>query len=556
MAKTQDVATRPYGRQALRSQLIVTTRPDPRMSLAALEDAVAAEGGALEPLFGRSRGHLREHLLTLRARGARVPDLGVFHAVTAPEARYTAIARRVGRVQGVTGAYVKPPADAPASTTTTAPAGATTAYSCAETWCTPLGWAPTPTPDLSPSQGYLDPAPEGIDARYAWTRGDGTGVGVEIVDVEREWRFTHEDLVAGGGLAGGFPVDCIRERNHGAAILGILSGDDNAFGITGICPDAGVRGVSTRQPGVPENGIPGTADTARAICEAADLLTQTGAQLDTGHIILLELQRVGPGGYNIAVEWWWDDLVAIRYATSLGLIVVEAAGNGHPDTGAGTSLDHARYQTADPGFPALWTNPFRRAAVDSGAIIVGAGAPPVGTVRADRSRLSYSNWGACVDAQGWGDEVVTSGYGCLQGGANEDRWYVADFGGTSAASAMVAGALACVQGFLRGRGAPPLTSASARALVRADANGSPQQPDGAQYPRSQRIGPRPNLRKLIARVAARGATPVARPPRFPRNPPFEFRPPPGGRIPPRPPRPQPDPAPPSRGRRGARRRRR
>ena len=38
---------------------------------------------------------------------------------------------------------------------------------------------------------------------------------------------------------------------------------------------------------------------------------------------------------------------------------------------------------------------------------------------ADRSRLDFSNYGALIDAQGWGREVTTCGYGDLQGGANE-----------------------------------------------------------------------------------------------------------------------------------------
>ena len=226
-----------------------------------------------------------------------------------------------------------------------------------------------------------------------------------------------------------------------------------------------------------------------------------GTKLGTGHIILLELQRVGPGGYNIPVEWWPDDLAAIMYATSLGLLVVEAAGNGHPSTLQGVSLDAAMFDTADVGFPSGWRNPLDRRHVDSGAIIVGAGVPPVGTSRVDRSRMAYSNWGRCVDVQGWGDEVVTTGYGCKQGGVDEDRWYIQDFGGTSAASAMVAGTLACVQGYRRRTRGLLLDSRRARALLRA--TGSRQKADGSQFPLSQHIGPRPNLRKMLKKKIKR-----------------------------------------------------
>jgi hypothetical protein len=70
-----------------------------------------------------------------------------------------------------------------------------------------------------------------------------------------------------------------------------------------------------------------------------------------------------------------------------------------------------------------------------------------------------------------------------------------DFGGTSAASAMIAGALACVQGHYRATGKPLLDSKGARQLLHG--GGSLQVADGPQYPLSQHIGSRPDLRQLI-----------------------------------------------------------
>jgi hypothetical protein len=115
--------------------------------------------------------------------------------------------------------------------------------------------------------------------------------------------------------------------------------------------------------------------------------------------------------------------------------------------------------------------------------------------------MPYSNWGRCVDVQGWGTEVVTTGYGCSQGGPSEDRWYMQDFGGTSAASAMVAGVLACVQGRRRRTGARLLDAATARAALLA--TGSPQQADGPQFPVNQHIGRRPDLRGLLKKRSRR-----------------------------------------------------
>ena len=80
---------------------------------------------------------------------------------------------------------------------------------------------------------------------------------------------------------------------------------------------------------------------------------------------------------------------------------------------------------------------------------------------------------------------------------NEDEWYTDEFSGTSSASPIVVGALACVQGILRARGKTPLTPIEARELLRA--TGSAQQ-DAPGRPRTQRIGSRPDLRQLVARA--------------------------------------------------------
>ena len=130
--------------------------------------------------------------------------------------------------------------------------------------------------------------------------------------------------------------------------------------------------------------------------------------------------------------------------------------------------------------------------------MVGAGAPPGNTHGRDhgaaRSRLAFSNYGLCVDAQGWGAEVTTLGYGDLQGG-DESIWYTDVFGGTSAAAAIVAGVITSLQGVnLNGAKRAPLTPADARNALRV--SGTPQQ-DGAN-PSTQRIGSLPELPALIA----------------------------------------------------------
>jgi hypothetical protein len=432
----------------------------------------------LEPLFGLSEERIKRQVASLTSEfedQLERPDLSVFYHVRAPEERLEDLAEKLRKQPLVEAAYVKPPVEL-AETAEIAP------REMLNNMQPLIGDAPPATPDFIARQGYLEPAPAGIDARYAWTLPGGTGAGVRVIDLEWGWRFSHEDLTQNqGGIVGGTGST---DTNHGTAVLGEISGDRNASGITGIAPDAHISAVAFSMP------------TAAAIRLAAD-------RLSPGDIMLLEIHRAGPRatgvgqqGY-IAIEWWPDDFAAIRYATSRGVIVVEAAGNG------AQNLDDPVYSIRPAGFPATWTNPFNRANPQCGAIIIGAGAPLPGTHGAnhgpDRSRLDFSNYGACVDAQGWGREVTTTGYGDLQGGANQDLWYTDRFSGTSSASPIVVGALACVQGYLRANGRIPLSAARARDVLRN--TGSPQQ-DAPGRPATQRIGNRPNLRQIIASVAA------------------------------------------------------
>lgn len=445
-----------------------------------LNDILRTAGASMRPLFGETEERVMQRMSQLapvERSAAQLPDLATFYRVDAPDSQLDGLAAMLVRTAGIVAAYVKPGAQ-PASAELSEAADTNNI----NLMIPDEEDAPAATPDFSNRQQYLGQAPGGIDARYAWTLSGGRGAGVRIIDVEGAWRFAHEDLTQNQGGVIGTPATDLAWRNHGTAVIGEIGGDGNPFGISGICPDANVRGVS----------IFGGLGSAGAIRQAADLLK-------AGDIILIELHRPGPRATGvgqagfIAIEWWPDDFAAIRYAVNKGIIVVEAAGNG------AENLDDPVYDIAATGFPADWRNPFNRALRDSGAVLVGAGAPPPGTHGRnhgpDRSRLDFSNYGQVLDAQGWGREVTTSGYGDLQGGMNEDLWYTDTFSGTSSASPIVVGALGCLQGILAARMRPKLSPARARELLRE--TGSAQQ-DAAGRPSVQRIGNRPNLRALVA----------------------------------------------------------
>jgi Subtilase family len=464
-----------------RRELIVVAKPEAGLRAAGvgvtsatgadvspLAGLLASEGVTLKPLFGVPEEDLRAEAAAF-SPDAGMPDLSVYYHVEAPDEKLDYLAYQIRQHNVVDGAYVKPPAE---------PAAVAPISLEVLNAMQPLEEdAPPVSPDFSGRQGYLDAAPGGIDARFAWTQPGGGGAGVNVIDCEWAWNLAQEDLVGNQGavVVGAAAGD----DNHGTAVQGEIGGNRNAYGITGIAPDSFRRFAAFSQP------------TASVIRQAANLL-------NPGDIVLLEIHRAGPRatgvgqqGY-IAVEWWPDDFDAIRYASSRGVLVVEAAGNG------AQNLDDPVYNTPSAGFPAGWSNPFNRNNRDSGAILVGAGAPPPNTHGRnwgpDRSRLDFSNYGASIDAQGWGREVTSTGYGDLQGGGNRNLWYTDTFSGTSSASPIVVGALACVQGALKNRGRIPLSPARARDLLRT--TGSPQQASPAA-PLTQRISNRPNLRQLI-----------------------------------------------------------
>jgi len=412
-------------------------------NLSSLEDILKKHDVKLERAYAETEDALTARVAEAKAVGVELPDLSRSYVIrTKDKEAAEAVAKDLIDNELVEVAEVTPPA-VPAD----------------------VGIA---TPSFFDMQGYLKPAPGGIDAIYAWTKPGGKGTGIKIIDIEGAWNFDHEDLQENqSGLAGGTMANSLSWRNHGTAVIGEIGGDENDFGVTGIAPESDQRGYS----------IFGMGNNTHVVIKgAADLLQK-------GDIILIELHRAGPDasgagqdGY-IAIEWWPLDFDAIKYATSKGIIVVEAAGNGSRD------LDAAVFQ-----------NRFDRSNRDSGAILVGAGAPPSGTYGPDRSRLGFSNWGAIIDAQGWGREVVTTGYGYLQGGTDENKWYTKSFSGTSSASPIITGAIACLQGIRKNKGEPPLTFNEIRDDLRN--TGSPQQ-DHPDRPKTQRIGNRPDLKEIL-----------------------------------------------------------
>jgi hypothetical protein len=326
----------------------------------------------------------------------------------------------------------------------------------------------TSTPNYMKRQRYLNKAPGGIHARKAWKKSGGKGNRTRIINIEYNYNRRHEDLskarniLLAGKKWNGFG------NQHGTAVLGQLVADRNDYGITGIAHRAKIRFIS------PCNGTDcGIYNPANAV-SLAQLYTKKG------DVILLEQQAEVCGSEDYGpMEWYQSVYDAIRIATASGRNVIAVAGNGGVDLDSPQCLGR-----------------FNRAVRDSGAIIVGAGVPPVGNLGPDRSRMYYSSYGSRVDLQGWGARVCTTGYGDLQGDSKKNKWYTKDFGGTSSAAPIVAGAVSILSSIAQARGSNKSPGWIRSVLV---STGSPQQ-DAPSYPASENIGPRPNLKEAIGEL--------------------------------------------------------
>lgn len=412
--------------------------------------ALSPEAQGLRRLFSIDGDVLAQRRASGEERGGRaLADLDLYYAVRlkprAAAGDVSDLLDALNALGSVEIAYAQPPAS-PASLGNPKPMTAASV-----------------TPNFQSLQGYLNPAPQGVDALYAWTQAGGAGLGVKIVDVEGGWQTTHEDLPAlfhAGGTNSTDPV----WRNHGTAVLGEMVAKSNGLGVTGIVhqAQAGYESIMSY-------------DLATAIVNAA-------ASVGTGGVVLIELHTPGPTSSSpctcnqaqchfVPMEYYQGYFDAVADATGNGVVVVEAGGNGS------TNLDDTVYDNA-----------FNRNTRDSGAILVAA------SNSTDRNPTCWTNWGSRIDAHGWGENVVTLGYGDLYNGGSPDSWYTASFSGTSSASPIVTGSAASIQGRSLATVSSNLSPLVLRGLITS--TGTPQ------VPGAKNIGPLPNLKAAFDLLAA------------------------------------------------------
>ncbi|MBD3160598.1 MAG: S8 family serine peptidase [Candidatus Eisenbacteria bacterium] len=313
------------------------------------------------------------------------------------------------------------------------------------------------TPDFTGMQDYLYDTPVGLDGPSAWAIPGGTGVNVKFIDVEIGWTIDHEDFDTDNYFyEGGANFDPGYEP-HGTAVLGEVIGQHNDFGISGFAPDVayGVVAITVGEwPNVPHY-----------FQEAVDAL-------DPGDVWLIELQMYPSGRNATPMEWLQVNYDVIWTSSwALEIVCVEAGANGSQD------LD-------DPS----WGGVFDRNVRDSGAIMVAAGTPQ------GRVAEYFTNYGSRMDVHAWGSQIVTTGYGDLHNDGTLQTRYTQQFGGTSGASPMVTGSVACLQGIAKQNVSLTLSPIQLRTILH-DTGIDHLDPN-------KEIGPRPDLAAASEAVLA------------------------------------------------------
>jgi hypothetical protein len=169
-----------------------------------------------------------------------------------------------------------------------------------------------------------------------------------------------------------------------------------------------------------------------------------------GDVLILEAQNTVPGSVILNPDGTFlssilgpcevldADFDAIRLATALGVIVVEAGGNG-TNNGSVPPFNLDAY--VDPaGNRSLFRDATNATFRDSGAIIVSAS-----TSAAPHTREVWAPHGNRIDCYAWGRNINT----LSSNAAGATNLYTTGFNGTSGASPIITGAALVVQGIFQ-----------------------------------------------------------------------------------------------------------
>ena len=254
----------------------------------------------------------------------------------------------------------------------------------------------------------------------------GDGIRVAILDNGIDPRATG---ITGKVVASFDGVNAANgQQEHGTATAGIVAAETNAeAGIGGVAPDVEILNVKV---------------CAMSNCRTEAMIPGLRWAIDNGADVIS--MSIGGAGVDGAVA------ALIREATDSGIVVVAAAGNSactaQYQSQTGLKDRNCTQASLSRNYPGSY--PF------DGVITVGA-------VDRERKRASYSSYNAEVDISAPGTGVSTT----YPWGPN------ADFGGTSAATPVVAGVAALVM-----EAAPSLSPAQVQSVLQLSATAAVDSP--------------------------------------------------------------------------------
>jgi hypothetical protein len=269
------------------------------------------------------------------------------------------------------------------------------------------------------------------------------------------------------------PEEGDASEDHGTRVLGVLVAKPSED-VTGIVPGARIVMSCTMLacPDPPPSGAPNLPlDAKLALC-AIDRALDSGV-LERGDVLLVELETKDPDDANapkLPMEHHEDIAECFRQATSLGITVVEPAGNGQTNV--------------DPVVP-----PQSNGQGESKAIMVGAGTSPSSPPA--RAPISVTNYGTRVDCQAWGDCIRT----LREPTTDKPSQIETNFGYTSGASAIIAGIVAQIQSIHKDAHGVFLDPLVIRDLLREVSLGLAQ-----PTPVTKKIGPQPDLMRILRKL--------------------------------------------------------
>lgn len=323
----------------------------------------------------------------------------------------------------------------------------------------------------TPNATHLKPARLGVDAIYAWRVPGGTGRGARLVDIEHAWNLAHEDLAQAGITAASvYPgVETQDFINHGTAVLGIALGQDNGLGMVGVSPEA--------------TGLLVSATRADGRQNPADAIIAAGIAAQPGGVVLLELASnyYDPPGPHIFMEVHPPIQAAMSAVAAFGITVIEPAGNG------GVNLDYI------DGYK----NGESRAVVVGGAYM--------------KTTPTDIYWSRTPPDPSWGQSAYGQRVDCfapfknIHAPTGKSFNGYEPFGGTSGASAIIAGVACAMQGMaMASRWRIPFWPTELRRALRDPTLGTaiaPGEPGD--------VGAMPDLRKIARYYNLAAIRPVA-----------------------------------------------